>query len=331
MNKGLRKLRTSLAIISFSLISLLFFDFSGVLHHWLGWMAKVQLIPALLSINLGVLILLAALTFVFGRIYCSVLCPLGVMQDIISWFAGKRKRNRFSYSKPKNWLRYGLLVLFTASIFGGITFIVTLFDPYAAFGRIASNLFAPLYHWANNVLAYFSKRIDVYTFYSVDVWLKSIAVLLTAVITLFMVGSLAWKHGRTYCNTICPVGTFLGFISRYSLFKPVLDSAICNGCNACSRNCKAACIDVKSQTIDYSRCVSCFDCIDKCKQNAIQYKFTLGKHKINKQIKTQPVKMQESANNARRSFLTIAGVFALTNVLKSQNQIREGGLAVIED
>ena len=81
----LRKIRLTFAIFFFVLITLLFLDFTGTLHAWFGWMAKIQFLPALLALNVGVVIILIALTLLFGRVYCSVICPLGVFQDVVSW------------------------------------------------------------------------------------------------------------------------------------------------------------------------------------------------------------------------------------------------------
>ena len=92
-----------------------------------------------------------------------------------------------------------------------------------------------------------------------------------AVATLLIIGILAWRGGRTWCNTLCPVGTVLGFVSRFSWLKPVIDTSKCNGCGLCARNCKAACINSKEHNIDYSRCVACMDCIEHCKKGAISY------------------------------------------------------------
>ena len=69
----LRKIRTILAAVFIVLITLLFLDFTGTLHHWLGWMAKIQFLPAVMALNVVVVVALIALTLVFGRIYCSVL------------------------------------------------------------------------------------------------------------------------------------------------------------------------------------------------------------------------------------------------------------------
>ena len=88
----LRTIRLTTAIVCFTLITLLFLDFTGTLHTWFGWLAKIQFLPALLALNIGVVLFLVVLTFLFGRIYCSVICPLGVFQDIVSWVSGKQKK-----------------------------------------------------------------------------------------------------------------------------------------------------------------------------------------------------------------------------------------------
>lgn len=227
----LRKIRIVAATICFTLITLLFLDFTGTLHLWFGWLAKIQFLPAVLALNVGVVVFLVILTLLFGRVYCSVICPLGVFQDIVSWISGKRKKNRFRYSPAISWLRYSMLALFIVALLAGFTAIAALIAPYSAYGRIASNLFAPLYQWGNNLLAYFAERIDSYAFYSTDVWLKSIPTFIIALVTFVSLLILAWKNGRTYCNTICPVGTVLGLLSRFSLFRPVIDTTKCNGCN----------------------------------------------------------------------------------------------------
>ena len=97
-NIMLRKIRITLAAIFFIGITLLFMDFTGSLHVYLGWMTKVQFLPAVLALNAAVVISLIILTLVFGRIYCSVICPMGVMQDIIAWLGKKRKKNRYRQS-----------------------------------------------------------------------------------------------------------------------------------------------------------------------------------------------------------------------------------------
>lgn len=319
----LRTIRIILALLFFSCITLLFLDFTGAAHHWLGWLAKIQFLPAVLALNLGVIIGLGVLTLLLGRVYCSVICPLGVMQDIFAWFGKKGKKNRYSYSPTKNILRYVLLTIMVVGVVLGIGSVVAILAPYSAYGRIAQNLLSPIWIWGNNLLAYFAERADSYAFYEKEVWIRSIPTFIIAAVTLIALAVLAWRNGRTYCNTICPVGTVLGFLSRYSWLKPTIDTAKCNGCGLCARNCKAACIDSKKHTIDYSRCVACMDCIGKCHKGAISYS-----HR--KSVKTKDVN-SEPYDNSRRSFLTATVAVGTAAILHAEEKTVDGGLAVVAD
>lgn len=327
----LRKIRLTLALLFFTFITLLFLDFTGSVHLWFGWMAKIQFLPAVLALNVSVIVLLVILTLVLGRVYCSIICPLGVFQDIVSWISGRRKKKkyRFSHSPALSWLRYGVLGLFVIALVAGISSLAALLAPYSSYGRIASNLFAPAYRWGNNLLAYLAERADSYAFYSTDVWLKSLSTFLIAVVTLLVLIILAWRNGRTYCNTICPVGTVLGFLSKFALFRITIDTDKCNACTLCSRRCKAACIDSKAHQIDYSRCVACMDCIDTCAHHAISYRYAYGKHKAT--ATPQPAQPQAASENSRRSFLTATALVTATALAKAQEKKVDGGLAVIED
>lgn len=323
----LRKVRITLAVLFFAAVTALFLDFTGVVHLWLGWTAKVQFLPALLALNVGVVAALIVLTLLLGRVYCSVICPMGVFQDIVSWISGRRKgkKFRFSYSAEVKWLRYGFLVLFIVALVAGIGSLAALLAPYSSYGRIAANIFAPVYRLGNNLLACIAEHYESYSFYSTDVWIKSIPTFVIAVVTLVIVSVLAWKNGRTYCNTICPVGTVLGFFSRFSLFRPVIDTSKCVNCSLCSRQCKAACIDFKNHKIDYSRCVACMDCLDACKHGAIHFQ------KRKKAVKSSAADTRTSVDESRRTFLTTTAVVATAAVINAQEKKVDGGLAVIED
>ena len=175
----LRKIRTTLGLLFFVGITWLFLDFTGLAHTYLGWMAKIQFLPAVLALNVGMIVLLLALTLLFGRIYCSVICPLGVFQDIIAWF-GKRtgdKKHRkmpYSYSPAKQTLRYSILAIFVVALVAGFSSIALLLAPYSAYGRIASTLLQPIYRWGNNLLALWAARIESYAFYETEVWFRSL-------------------------------------------------------------------------------------------------------------------------------------------------------------
>ena len=331
----LRKIRLTLAIICLVLVTLLFVDFTGTLHTWLGWMARIQFLPAVLALNIGVVVILVLLTWVLGRVYCSVICPLGIFQDFLAWIGrkagGKRRRLPYSYSPAKSWLRYGVLAVFLIALVAGVGSLVALLAPYSSYGRIASNLLQPVWMWGNNFLAYLAERADSYAFYHTDVWLKSLPTFIIAVATFIILAILAWRGGRTYCNTICPVGTILGFIARYSWFRISIDEKKCNSCSLCSRRCKAACIDYKNHKVDLSRCVACMNCIEECKHNAISYKLQLPWQKPGSQPAATPNTQSNAAtgNNTRRSFLIGTALALGTSALQAQEKKVDGGLAPI--
>ena len=128
----LRKIRLTFAMICFALITLLFLDFTGTLHGWFGWLAKIQFLPAVLALNVGVILFLVILTLVCGRIYCSVICPLGVFQDIMAWLGRQPKKRRklpYSYSPALSWLRYGVLGVFIIALIAGIGSLAALLHP----------------------------------------------------------------------------------------------------------------------------------------------------------------------------------------------------------
>ena len=322
----LRKIRAILAIIFFVSVTLLFLDFTGGWHTWMGWMAKIQFLPALLALNVGVVALLVVLTLLFGRIYCSVICPLGVMQDIVSWVGSRRKKgkNRFSYSPAKSGIRYGVLALFLVAIAAGASSLVALIAPYSAYGRIVQNLLAPFYGWGNNLLAYLAERAESYTFYETEVWMRSLPTFIIAIVTCILLFVLAWRNGRTYCNTVCPVGTVLGLLSKYALLRPVIDPKKCTSCSLCARKCKASCIDYKNHEMDRSRCVACMDCLDTCKHGAISYT------RRRERTAVQSSKTEEQ-NPSRRHFLTGVALLLGTAAAKAQEKNVDGGLAVILD
>ncbi len=320
-----RKGRIVVATLVMAAITLLFLDFSGVAHRFLGWLAEVQLLPALLALNVGVVAVLVIATLLFGRLYCSVICPLGILQDGFARLGRRVKKHRYGYTRPKTVLRIAMLLLFVALLIGGVGSLFALLAPYSAFGRIASNLLQPLWIWGNNLLAAVAAHFDSYAFYTVEVWWKGAASLLTALVTLLVVGWLAWRNGRTWCNTICPVGTALGFLSRFSLLRPVIDTTKCNNCGLCARNCKAACINPETHTVDMSRCVVCFDCIDSCHKGAIGYRL----RRAPKAAATETSSEQQGMS--RRAFLALSATMVGSAVVAQEKKKVDGGVATIVD
>lgn len=317
----LKKIRVTLAALFLIGITAMFLDFTGVAHAWLSWMAKLQFLPAVMGLNLAVILLVLALTILFGRIYCSVICPAGVFQDVLARIAGKFNKNRYTSSKENKLLRFTVLGVFVLLILLGFTAIAAVIAPYSAYGRIAQNLFQPVYQWINNLLALAAEHYDSYSVYTVDVWIKGGTVFAIAVVTLLVFTVLAWKNGRTWCNNVCPVGTVLGYVAKFSIFKIQIDKSKCVDCRLCERNCKSACIDSKAGTIDHTRCVSCMNCIGKCNKGAISF--------------GRAAKVSEPADGnpdkSLRAMLTTGAVLALTSAAKAQEKTVDGGYAVIED
>lgn len=316
----LRKIRTILAGVFFVLITLLFLDITGTLHHWLSWLAQIQFLPAVMALNVVVVVALLLLTLIFGRIYCSVICPLGVFQDILARF--RRKKNKYSYSKEVRWLRYPVLVVFIIAAVAGIGSLFQLLAPYSAYGRIATMIFQPVWKLGNNVLAEIAARADSYAFYTVDTWMRSLPVFIIAAVTLVVLFVLAWRGGRTYCNTICPVGTILSFFARFSWLKIHFDEDKCKNCSMCSKSCKAACIDYKNHKVDYSRCVVCGNCIDSCKFGALKYSRSNRNNQSNQSTPIDP---------SKRSFLLASAMVAGAAMAQKKEKLMDGGLAELED
>lgn len=327
----LKRIRRILATVMLICVMLLFLDFTGSVHAWLGWTAKVQFIPAFLAMNLVVVAMLVILTLIFGRIYCSVVCPLGITQDLLAHI--NRKKNKYNYSKEMKSLRAIVIVVFVCLMMLGMTSIAAFIEPYSIFGHIAQSILQPIYIGANNLLALAAEHAESYAFYSKEIWLRGGITLATAVVSLVLIAVLAIRGGRTYCNTICPVGTLLGFLSRFSWLKIKIDADKCKNCRKCERNCKASCIDIKNHTVDYSRCVVCGNCLGECSFGALSYvhpknsaKSTENKNHVEA---TQDGTKNES--NGRREFLVGAGL-AITTVALAQEQKKvDGGLAIIED
>ena len=308
----LRPMRIAVALVCVTLLALTFVDWGDgtatvdALRGAGAELARWQFVPALLSVSALTVCLLLVLTLLFGRIYCSTLCPLGVMQDgvnAVREYRDKKARTRFSYRRPSPWLRYGVLALTVVCVAAGVGFVVALVDPYSIFGRLMHEGLRPVVQGVNNFLAAFFGDSFGREVISVS-WLSA----LLALVTIAVIGFLAWIGGRRYCTSFCPVGTLLGEVSRASLFKFEIDTAKCIDCGLCGRKCKAECIDTANHRIDPTRCVVCFDCIDACSQGAISYT-----------MQSKPSK-EKPADNSRREFLATMATIATIPVAEAQQR-----------
>lgn len=275
-----RIIRIFVATAVFCAFILLFLDLSGLFHKWLAPVAKLQFWPALLAANVGAAVLTIAVTAVFGRWYCSCLCPLGILQDgvnALSEIGSKKRKFRFGYKKSLRWIKYPVLVAFLALVCLGLGTVACLIEPYSIFGRAMSCVKgAPL---ASAVIAG---------------------------ITIAVIAALTVKGGRIWCTSVCPVGTILGIISRRSLFRPVFDESKCVSCGLCGKACKSSCIDTKNHTVDTSRCVMCMDCLDNCSQGAIKYGFSPVRNERTAAKEADGKTGSGKHDEERRRFLTTA-------------------------
>lgn len=298
----LRKIRIAAAALFFAGITLLF---AGIGHQWWGWMAKLQFLPSCMALNFAAIAFVLLLTFVFGRIYCSVICPMGVFQDLVirvrKLLSPKGRKPKRHFVKEPRIVRYGVLALVIVTALTFSQLLLTALAPYSAYGRMVRSIVG------------LSRGESL-----------APALLITAAATLVVICVCAWIWGRGWCNTVCPVGSVLGLVSRFSLFKVSIDQSQCVSCRKCEKGCKSSCIDIDTHTIDHSRCVDCFDCLDSCPKGGIKFRFSLPR-----KAKTGPV--TESVDKGRRAFMATTALVGGSLALGAQNKRLDGGLADVID
>ncbi len=324
--KGVRVL-TALAV--FCLLAFVFLDFKeAAISNWAAHAAlSTQFAPSLLrllatgSLVMGaVFILFTLLALIFGRAYCSFVCPFGILMDVLHRLSRLParlpllKKTNFAkgwgnffkkpaYAAPKNYLRYGVLAVAVLLIAFGAAGLLGLLEPYSLFGKTMTGVFRPALIATVNTLSGWLYARDIY-------WLDPVGVegsLVTAHAFLFGlfvfvgIAIAASLRARVFCNTLCPVGAFLSVFSRYSLFKIRIDKSACIGCKKCERQCKAQCIDSQNAAVDASRCVLCFNCVAAadCPRDGIRYGL---KKRAQKPVAEQKKSRSAAALLDRRAF-----------------------------
>ena len=272
----MRKVRIAAALLFFTAVTATMLDFTGTVAEWAGWTVKIQAVPAALAGSAAVLAGLVLATLLCGRVYCSAVCPLGVLQDIVRWltFGRRRALKRGVPATARSgavagWTRISLLVLFVGGGLLGMHF--AWLDPYGIYGRFAACL-APVVRTGNNMLADWAARHGSYIAHTVETAVPAVGFILVAAGTVAVVAVLAaWRGRREWCNLVCPVGTVLGALAKFAWFRPRIDREKCVKCGMCAKICRAGCIDVESGTFDRTKCVSCFDCSATCGKGAVKW------------------------------------------------------------
>ena len=242
--------------------------------HFFKYTKYVQIIPSILPTMLGIILFWLLTTLLFGRIYCSSICPIGTLFDIIIRLRKFIPQlNRKFYFKPiQKKQKYFILFTYILCLALSISIIPAIIEPWNMFENIIST-------------------------FSFSPQQESLIRLSTGSLLGFIIGFISFViiviyaalKGRDYCNEICPIGSLLGIATQKSLMHIEIDPDKCINCMDCETNCKASCIKVISRYVDNSRCVRCFNCISKCPNNAIRYQ-------INKNRVSTP--MMRRVNNS---------------------------------
>lgn len=260
----LRWVRITVSALLFALLTGGLVSYGSTLPRLASYVERIQFLPAVLVFSLSTIIIWVLVTLIFGRIYCSTVCPLGTFQDIFARLPRLGRvspRCHYHYSRPLTLCRNVSLGVAFVVMFLGVSALISILDPFGLYSRLCASVLKPLWGYALNLV-----REP-----GVVVASASFAGIMTAVVTLSVIAGLAFRNGRTFCNSICPVGTTLGYVSRWSIFHIDIDTDKCIQCRKCEHVCKASCIDLISHVVDGSRCVDCFDCLPVCPNDAIHY------------------------------------------------------------
>lgn len=250
--KSLRIFRIVLATLFFA--AALAYLLIGPETFALSQMAqRAQIIPSALATTMGVTLFWIVVTLLFGRLYCSTVCPLGSLQDGVIWLHRKVKRGYvFSY-RPARPVRYHVLAIYAVCLIVGVVAIPYWLEPWNMMRNICSviNPTAVEATWIN-------------------LGIGVAAGMASGVVSLILIVGCAWLTGRGFCTAICPIGTALGLCHSHSLYHIEIDPDLCLNCMKCEEVCKSQCVKVAGRYVDNSRCVRCFNCMDVCPNNAIR-------------------------------------------------------------
>jgi polyferredoxin len=183
------------------------------------------------TMNIGVIIALAIVTLIFGRLFCSFICPLGTLQE---WFGRLGRKFNLNIEIPRvvdgilSKLKYAIFILIILGTYITVDLIFRSYDPFYA-----------LFHLANPAInASF------------------------AIFGLTLVGSIFIP--RIWCRYLCPLGAFVNLLSFISLTKPVRSQDKCIDCGLCDKACATNSKPSQALVFDQNSCNHCLDCVDAC-------------------------------------------------------------------
>ena len=236
---GLKGYETSLLLELDPLTAIAGFLTSGTFYKGLLWSLLI-IVP----------------TLFLGRFFCSWICPLGILNQIISrLFHGRAPHEDYALNhyQPVFRFKYYLLALMLVlALFGSLQ--IGLLDPIALMERSFTAALLPAAQRAG---------ADIYLFEPVFNGATLIALILLAIIIAnrFM--------PRFFCRVLCPLGALLGVLSRRAPLRIQRDVDLCIDCNKCLRGCQGGC-DPHAE-LRVSECHLCMNCIEDCPTQALHF------------------------------------------------------------
>jgi len=219
---------------------------------------------------------------------------------------GKFCKDKFAkrkYSKPRNFLRTTFTILAAILILFGFSALLGIIEPYSLFGKVMIVAGHSLSNESVDLISATLANAGIYSVHPIngDISISLIAFGFSLFI-LFTISIASALRGRIYCNTLCPAGGFLGALSKFAIFKLRLNKDTCISCGKCANVCKAQCIDSKNKTLDFTRCVLCFDCVDQCPKSSLEIK-------VEKQSKEKII-LENNNSIKRRDFIKTSPALA---------------------
>ncbi len=185
-------------------------------------------------------------TVLLGRVFCGWVCPLGTLNNMVGTL--KRQRGK---TAAINWYRfkyYILIFLLTSSLFS--LQLIGIVDPISLLIRSLSLAVYPLTSYATTSIFDAVYNTNIPFLVNISEFIYSLFkklflpfqqpfYLQSAFIGLLflLVLGLNLLERRFWCKHLCPLGAFLGILSRYALLRRSVSEG-CNECGACSSVCQ---------------------------------------------------------------------------------------------
>jgi ferredoxin len=173
----------------------------------------------------------------FRRSFCGYICPLGALQEFFGKLRGllfgkRRFEMPASIDRPARFLKYAVLAFFTVWTWQAATLAIRPDDPWVAYMHLTSG--------------------ELFTEMGIGL----------GILVVSLVGSVVYD--RFFCKYLCPMGAFLGIVSKVSLFKVRRNADSCISCGACDKACPVNLTVSAMETVTSAECINCNECVNSC-------------------------------------------------------------------